>query len=108
MSAQEIMFNLQLFGEGGGAAGGEGASAGAADGTASATATTGKSGRAAGNPLANVQYGKAPEAEGAQQGSVAQKESAQPTDAVDPDKAFEQLIKGGVQRRVCKAHAAHH
>lgn len=94
MSAQEIMFNLQLFGEGGGAAGGEGASAGAADGVAGNPATTGKSGRAAGNPLANVQYGKAPEAEGAQQGSVAQKESAQPTDAVDPDKAFEQLIKG--------------
>ena len=94
MSAQEIMFNLQLFGEGGGAAGGDGAGAGAADGTAGASATTGKSGRAAGNPLANVQYGKAPEAEGAQQGAVAQKESAQPTDAVDPDKAFEQLIKG--------------
>ena len=94
MSAQEIMFNLQLFGEGGGAAGGEGAGAGAADGVAGDPATTGKSGRAARNPLADVQYGKAPEAEAAQQqGSVAQKESAQQA-AVDPDKAFEQLIKG--------------
>lgn len=94
MSAQEIMFNLQLFGEGGGAAGGEGAGAGAADGVAGNPATTGKSGRAARNPLADVQYGKAPEAEAAQQqGEVAQKESAQQA-AVDPDKAFEQLIKG--------------
>lgn len=93
MSAQEIMFNLQLFGEGG-AAGGEGAGAGAADGVAGNPATTGKSGRAARNPLADVQYGKAPEAEEAQQqGEVAQKESAQQA-AVDPDKAFEQLIKG--------------
>ena len=94
MSAQEIMFNLQLFGEGGGAAGGEGAGAGAADGTVGNPATTGKSGKAARNPLADVQYGKAPEAEEAQQqGEVAQKESAQQA-AVDPDKAFEQLIKG--------------
>jgi hypothetical protein len=94
MSAQEIMFNLQLFGEGGGAAGGEGAGAGAADGVAGNPATTGKSGKAARNPLADVQYGKAPEAEEAQQqGEVAQKESAQQA-AVDPDKAFEQLIKG--------------
>ena len=93
MSAQEIMFNLQLFGEGG-AAGGEGAGAGAADGTVGNPATTGKSGKAARNPLADVQYGKAPEAEEAQQqGEVAQKESAQQA-AVDPDKAFEQLIKG--------------
>lgn len=94
MSAQEIMFNLQLFGEGGGAAGGEGAGAGAADGTAGNPATTGKGGRAARNPLADVQYGKAPDAEAAQQqGAVAQKESAQPAE-VDPDKAFEALIKG--------------
>lgn len=94
MSAQETMFNLQLFGEGGGAAGGEGAGAGAADGVAGNPATTGKSGKAARNPLADVQYGKAPEAEEAQQqGEVAQKESAQQA-AVDPDKAFEQLIKG--------------
>ena len=94
MSAQETMFNLQLFGEGGGAAGGEGAGAGAADGTVGNPATTGKSGKAARNPLADVQYGKPPEAEEAQQqGEVAQKESAQQA-AVDPDKAFEQLIKG--------------
>lgn len=96
MSAQEIIFDLQMFGEGG-AAGGEGAGTGAADGSTGGSAAQTQTGRASRNALADVQYGKAPEAEPAQQQEqVEAQKGAQPTEetTVDRAKAFEALIKG--------------
>lgn len=98
MSAQDYQLDLQLFAEGG-AAGGEGTGAGVADGGAGDTAAQPKSARAArSNPLANVQYGKAPQAEAEpvqQQEQVEAQASAQPArETVDLDKAFDDLIKG--------------
>ena len=97
MSAQDYQLDLQLFAEGG-AAGGEGTGAGVADGGAGDTAAQPKSARAARNPLANVQYGKAPQAEAEsvqQPQQVEAQASAQPArKAVDLDKAFDDLIKG--------------
>lgn len=97
MSAQDYQMDLQFFAEGG-AAGGEGTGAGVADGSAGGTAAQPKSARAARNPLADVQYGKAPQAEAEpvqQQEPVEAQASAQPaSETVDLDKAFEDMIKG--------------
>lgn len=98
MSAQDYQLDLQIFAEGG-AASGDGTGAGVADGGAGGTAAQPKSARAArNNPLANVQYGKAPQAEAEpvqQQEQVEAQKGAQPaSETVDRKKAFEGLIKG--------------
>lgn len=97
MSAQDYQLDLQFFAEGG-AAGGEGTGAGVADGSAGGAAAQPKSTRAARNPLADVQYGKAPQAEAEpvqQQEQVEAQKGAQPArETVDYDKAFEDMIKG--------------
>lgn len=82
---------LQLFAEGGGAAGGDGGSAAAAgEATQQAEQRLPARGKKRENPLANVTYGKQPQA---QQQATAPTEAAEQkeTDKLTP---FEDLIKG--------------
>lgn len=84
-----FLLDLTLFGEGSGD-GGAGGEAAAQAGGAGAPAEAPK-GRAARNPLANVQYGKAP----AEEIPAQEPETAVTSDALEARKAeFERMIKG--------------
>ena len=85
--------NLQLFGEGGGAAAGGGEGAGGEGTAAESPAMTGRQARrAASNPLANVRYGKQPEEAAAAQTVSEEPEKAEPQK--DRNAQFEDMIKG--------------
>lgn len=91
----KLIFNLQLFAEGGaGAAGGDGgAAAGAGDATGVTAPAAGERRQKRVNPLADVKYGIQPE-ESATGEVAATTEDAANTANQDSKKSFKDLIKG--------------
>ena len=93
---EKLIFDLQLFAEGGGAAGGDGgAAAGAGDATGVQAPDAGERRQKRVNPLANVKYGVQPQQEEAQ-GEVAAttEEAANNANQDEGKKSFKDLIKG--------------
>ena len=93
---EKLIFDLQLFAEGGGAAGGDGgAAAGAGDATGVQAPDAGERRQKRVNPLANVKYGVQPQQEEAQ-GEVAAttEEAANNANQGEGKKSFKDLIKG--------------
>ena len=89
------ILSLQLFGEGAGAAGAEGAAAGSGDtsGVAAAAAGQPKKGVKQ-NPLANVIYGKQPQAQPQEDAPAAGVQQQEAPPAIDRNAEFQKMIKG--------------
>ena len=90
---RDVLFpmNLQLFAEGGAAAGGEGAGNGATGVSAPAAGVQTKGVK---NPLANVVYGKQPTQAEEAPAAEGQTTAQTPSQPVDKNAEFENLIKG--------------
>ena len=87
-----LIFDLQLFADGGGAAGGDGgAAAGAGDATGVQAPDAGERKQKRVNPLANVKYGVQPQQEEA---ATVTDEAANTANQNDGKKSFKDLIKG--------------
>ena len=87
-----LIFDLQFFADGGGAAGGDGgAAAGAGDATGVQAPDAGERKQKRVNPLANVKYGVQPQQEEA---ATVTDEAANTANQNDVKKSFKDLIKG--------------
>lgn len=91
-----LIFDLQLFADGGGAAGGDGGAAAGAEGATGVQAPdAGERKQKRVNPLANVKYGVQPQQEEAQgSAAAATDEAANTANQNDGKKSFKDLIKG--------------
>lgn len=88
------ILSLQLFGEGAGAAGAEGAAgSGDTSGVAAAAAGQPKKGVKQ-NPLANVIYGKQPQAQPQEEAPAAGVQQQEAPPAIDRNAEFQKMIKG--------------